>query len=93
MNFRMANNTMSSIVVDLSYEPQPAPPGWTIIAPPAASLTSITIPPQSTANTQGFNFVRPAANGNTLSFTLRATEQGTTNIVGEVLVQTITVAG
>jgi hypothetical protein len=93
MNFRLANNTMSSIVVDLSYEPQPAPPGWTIIAPPAGSLTGVTIPPQSTANTQGFNFVRPGANGSTLSFTLRATQQGTTNIVGEVLVQMVTVAG
>lgn len=90
MNFSIANNTMASIVVDLSYEPDPAPPGWTIIAP--ATLTNITVPAQSTANTQGFNFVRPAANGNTLNFTLRATEQGTANVVGEVLVQIITVA-
>lgn len=93
MNFRLANNTMSSIVVDLSYEPQPNPPGWTIIAPSAGSLTGVTIPPQSTANTQGFSILRPAANGSTLNFTLRATQQGTTNVVGEVLVQILTVAG
>ncbi len=93
MNFRLANNTMSSLVVDLSYEPQPAPPGWAIIAPSPVNLTGITIPAQSIATTQGFNFIRPGANGNTLNFTLRATEQGTSNVVGEVLVQMITVAG
>ena len=91
MNFRLANNTLSSIVVDLTYESQPSPAGWTIIAPSAGSLTGLSIPPSSTTPTQGFNFMRPAGNGDTLNFTLTATEEGTSNVVGEVLVQVVTV--
>lgn len=91
MNFRLANNTLSSLVVDMTYEPDPAPSGWTIIAPSSATLTGVTLAPESTTDF-GFNFLRPASNGSTLDFVLRATEQGTTNVVGEVMVQILTVS-
>jgi len=91
MNLSLTNNTLSSIVIDISFEPAVAPPGWTIIPPSPASLEGITVAAESSASTIGFGFLRPGANGSSLDFVLRATEQGTSNVVGEVLVRIVAV--
>jgi hypothetical protein len=90
LNFQVTNNTTGALTVDMAADPDPAAPpaGWTILAP---ALQNIVVPALGSV-TLGFSFLRPAANGATLNFSLSATEDGTTNVVGEMQVTIVTVA-
>jgi hypothetical protein len=90
MSFELANNTGGAIHVDIDFLPSPPPAGWTILAPPAADRQNVAIPAHG-AIARGFSFMRPPAAGQTLQFTLRVTETGTTSVIGETQVSFFTV--
>jgi hypothetical protein len=91
VNLALSNLTEESMLLDMSYEPQPAPAGWTVIAPSGASLQSRSVAPGA-AVTIAFGLLRPSAAGTTISLGLRTTLHGTDEVIGEGLVAVAAVA-
>ncbi len=90
LNFRIENHAAEPLVVGLSYEPKVPDDGWIIIAPSVQALEQIAVDPGSHEKV-GFAFDRPAEQGVVLDFTLRATQQGTEAVLGEIKVRMVTV--
>lgn len=90
MNFRIHNNTNSSITVNLEFQPT-SDPLWTIVRGPF-SLAGQSIPALGKGDFL-FQFAPPSTAGQSLSFTFRARNASTNTVLAEIQITLITISG